>query len=140
LLRRVQGDLALVPKTIQPRPDLAPPALKSLDSGSLLERKRNVIQAVKQAVSAEWIDGERHRGFAACTADLLLLEIDLELETRLGLCCQLPADILGKGDGQHAVLHAVVAEDVREAGRDNAADAEVVPGQMTLSADTHHPA
>lgn len=76
-------------------------------------------------MAAEGIGLKRERCFTVRSPDLLLLEIDLEVKALLSVFRQLTTLLLREDHGEHAVLHAVIAEDVREAGGNNAADAEV---------------
>src|SRR6185437_9308528 len=93
----------------------------------------DIVPAIEQALLAEFIDLERDHA-AVRTADLLLLQIDRDdgVGTALGIVHQLVDLGLGQLDRQDAVLEAVAIEDVGEAGRDDAANAEIQqrPGRM----------
>src|ERR1700733_12750617 len=75
---------------------------------------------------AERIDLEFH-GAAVGATDFLVGQIDRQGRVRaaLGIVEQFVEVFLGNTDRQHAVLEAVIVEDVAKRGRDDAADAEI---------------
>src|SRR3954469_143436 len=114
-------DVALGPRPRGPRL-----FLEAVDLGLLLLGQPDVVEAVQHAVLAVRVDIELHHA-AVGPADLLLLQVDRQrrVGAALGVVEQF-LQILGADlDRQHAVLEAVVVEDVAELGRDHAADAVV---------------
>src|SRR5690242_4244269 len=85
----------------------------------LPQREPDIVEAVQQAVLAKCVDFERV--FAAVgRAHALRIEIDRQLIAveRIGLVEQVIDLLLSQSDRQHAVLEAVVEEDIGKAGRD----------------------
>src|SRR4030095_7748829 len=99
--------------------------LERFDRGRLLQSQADVVETVEEAVLAEGIELEFYAATVGA-ADLLLLKIDGDdgVGAALGVVHQLVDLALRQLDRQDAVLEAVVVEDVGEAGRDDAADAE----------------
>src|SRR6185312_13524378 len=91
----------------------------------LLHREADVVEAVEQAMFAELIELELDDA-AVRPADFLRREIDGERRVRaaLGVVEQFVEIVLRNLDRQNAVLEAVVVENIRERGRDHAADAD----------------
>src|SRR5579875_3366504 len=108
------------------RPGTLPLGLVGGDRLLLLERERDVVEAVQEAVLGLRIDLERRR--AARPADRLLREIDL----RLPRLADRGDRLLVEDDRQQPDLRAVVAEDVGEARRDDRLEAVVLeaPGRV----------
>src|SRR5260221_556323 len=98
-----------------------------------LQRQTDIVEAVEQAVLAERVDVE-FDATAIRAGDLLLVEIDGDdgIGAALGVVHQLVDIRLLQRDRQDAVLEAVVVEDVGEARRDDAGDAEIEerPGRV----------
>src|SRR5262245_24741254 len=99
---------------------LAPTFMLRLVGGDLvlvLEDETDVVEAVEEVVAAEGIDLEAGNG-AFAVADFLPFKVDRELVARSlgGLGDQLVDRVLGQRERQHAVLEAVVEEDVGVAG------------------------
>src|SRR5216684_1662928 len=122
-----------------PEPGLAQPVLR-LEGGDrrrLLQGEPDIVEAVQQAVLAERVDVEFDDA-AIGPGDRLAGEIDSEpgVGALLGVVHQLVDDLLRQPDRQDAVLEAVVVEDVGEARRDDAADAEIQerPGRVLARA------
>src|SRR6201996_7607145 len=86
----------------------------------------DIVPAVHQTLLAEGIDFELHDA-AIRPADFLIFQIDGD--ERIGAAFrvvhQLVDDLLRQRDGQDAVLEAVVVENIREAGREDHAKAEI---------------
>src|ERR1700682_5547544 len=91
------------------------------------QRKRNVVEAVQQAVLAELVDVEREHGAAVGRRDGLPLEIDGELESRKrGGVVKQALDLgLRQHDRQKAVLEAVIEKDIGERRRDDGAESVI---------------
>ena len=100
--------------------------LKVANDSSALHGQGDVVQAVQQTVPAEGISRERDRCFSVDTSYLLLLQIDLEIEAGFSVLGQLDALLLGYGYWEHTVLHRIIAEDIGEAGGNDAANTEIV--------------
>ena len=107
---------------------------RSRRSSALLHRQADVVEAVQQAVLAE---ADRCRTGSVPPSgprDLLLLEVDRDdgVGAAARIVHQLVDVLLRQHDRQDAVLEAVVVEDVGEARRDDAADAEIEqrPGRV----------
>src|SRR6266851_3556063 len=122
-----------------PEPGLAQPVLR-LEGGDrrrLLQGEPDIVEAVQQAVLAERVDVEFDDA-AIGPGDRLAGETDSEpgVGALLGVVHQLVDDLLRQPDRQDAVLEAVVVEDVGEARRDDAADAEIQerPGRVLARA------
>src|SRR5262249_31285477 len=100
--------------------------LEAFDLVLLDHGKADIVEAVEQTVLAMRIDVELHHA-AIGTSDLLLLQVDRQrrIGAALGVVEQLLQILRLDLDRQHAVLEAVVVEDVAERGRDHATDAEV---------------
>src|SRR4029078_9165810 len=111
---------------LEPGPRRGGFVLERVDGGLLFHGETDVVEPVQQAMLAEWIDVELDAA-AVGTANLLRLEIDRErgVGAALGIVQQLLEIIRRDADRQDAVLEAVVVEDVGEARRDDAADAEI---------------
>src|SRR5204863_4115256 len=108
------------------RPAALALVLVRLDRVALLERQRDVVEAVERPVLDLPVDLEA--GASARPADLLGGEVDLRVA-----CLGDRGDMLrGQLDREQADLRAVRAEDVREAGRDDHAEAIVLerPGRV----------
>src|SRR5690606_9942557 len=93
----------------------------------------DVVEAIQETVALEGVDLELDHA-AIRAADFLRLQIYSQggVGAPLGIVHQL-VQLLGTyGDGQDAVLEAVVVENVGEAGGDHAAYAEIEkrPGRM----------
>src|SRR5687768_16600373 len=95
-------------------------ALVGVDRVRLLERERDVVEPVEQAVADVVVELERHS--AAVEAHLARLEVDLR---RAGLH-QRTGFVLGQHDRQESDLGAVAEEDVGEAGCHDRAEAVVL--------------
>ena len=80
---------------------------------------------------AEGVYGEGDWRLAVRPADFLLVEIDFKFKSGFRVFRKLFANLLRKRDRKHAVLHSVIAEDIREARSDNATNAEVVTTRDT---------
>mmetsp|Transcript_54566 Transcript_54566/g.173374 ORF Transcript_54566/g.173374 Transcript_54566/m.173374 type:complete len:829 (-) Transcript_54566:162-2648(-) len=109
---------------LQPRVGGVVVGLEGVDGIALLEGEADIVEAVEEAVLAELVHLEGD-GLAVGADNGLRGEIDLDLAL-VGVLHQHAHLVLGQDDGQHAVLEAVVEEDVGERGRDNGANAEVV--------------
>src|ERR1700735_890411 len=95
-------------------------ALELGDLGCLLERHRDVVQPVEQAVADLVVDLEG--GLAPGEAHLLLEQVDLP---RPGVC-QRAAVLTGEHDRHQPDLRAVGVEDVGEARRDDRLEAVIL--------------
>src|SRR3984885_4450186 len=107
--------------------------LVRVDRGGFDQGEANVVEALYETLLAEGIDLKLDDP-AVGTADLLCGEIDGQRRIRaaLGVVLEL-GEIFGRDpDRQDAVLEAIVIEDVREVGCDDATDAEVEerPGRV----------
>src|ERR1700730_6643533 len=113
-------------RRVQPGLGVLLASLEVVDLRLLLHGQSDIVEAVQQAVLAEWIDVEMH-GAAVGTLDLLLLQVDLDdgIGAAARIVHQLGDDLFRHPDRQDAVLEAVVVEDVGEILGDDAADAEV---------------
>ena len=91
------------------------------------QRQADVVQAVEQAVAAERLDLERQRQ-AVVVGERARFEVGRQLVAgMLGRALEQVVDLLfAEPDRQHAVLEAVVVEDVGEAGGDDHAEAVVL--------------
>src|SRR5580704_8763772 len=100
--------------------------LKALDLAGLEIGHADVVEAFEQAFLAVRFDVELDHA-AVGAADFLLLEIDGErrVGAALGIVEQFLQILRRHLDRQHAVLEAVVVENVAERGRDHAGDAEI---------------
>src|SRR3989337_550507 len=100
--------------------------LESPDGLGLLQGQAYFVEPLHQAALAEGIDVEMDRA-AVRSSDLLGGKVDGE--NRVGAARSVVDELvdlgLRQGDGQNAVLEAVVVEDVGEARRDDAAYAEI---------------
>src|SRR6185437_7227688 len=103
------------------------------------QRQADVVEALEQAIAAEWIDGETrreplvvaHRVFFERDGQLVVVALRCAVEQRLHL-------LLGQRDEQNAVLAGVRVEDVGEGWRDDAAEAVI--GQRPRSVFSRGPA
>src|SRR6266852_9952 len=114
------------PGCSRPRPHVLGLLLVGFDLAALHHGEPDVVEAVEQAVLAVRVDLELDHA-AVRTADFLLREIDAErrIGAAVGVVEQFLQILRRDLDRQHAVLEAVVVEDVAERGRDHAADAEI---------------
>src|SRR5580658_3083617 len=124
---RRRGPLALpYTQALGPRPLRFGLRFKALDLAGLEIGHADVVETLEQAFFAVWIDVEFDHA-AVGAADFLLFQIDAErrIGAALGVVEQF-FQIFGRHlDRQHAVLEAVVVENVAERGRDDAGDAEI---------------
>mmetsp|Transcript_32545 Transcript_32545/g.80233 ORF Transcript_32545/g.80233 Transcript_32545/m.80233 type:complete len:833 (+) Transcript_32545:138-2636(+) len=118
---------------VQPRVGGGAGQLEGGDLVTLLQGQPDVVQAVDQAVLAELVHLERD-GASVRALDDLVGQVHLQLAACAGVAHQLAHLRLRQYDGQHAVLEAVVEEDVGEGRADHAADAEVVDGPRRVLA------
>src|SRR3984893_7559840 len=100
--------------------------LKALDLAGFEIGHADVVEAFEQAFLAVRVDVEFHYA-AVGAADFLFLQVDAErrIGAALGVVEQLFQVFRRHLDRQHAVLEAVVVENVPERGRDHAGDAEI---------------
>ena len=93
----------------------------------VLERQADVVEAVEQAMAAELFDIERNRQ-AKVVGERFLFEIGRELVAGMsGSTLEQVVDLgVAEHDRQHAVLEAVVIENVGEAGGDDHAEAVIL--------------
>ncbi len=113
-----------------------PPGAAGFVGGNVclvLERETNVVETIEEAVAAERVDRERGVEVAG-VSNGLLVEVDGEpvARNRLRVAHERSDLIVGKGDGEHAILEAVVVEDVGIGGGDNRAEAIVVKGPRSV--------
>jgi hypothetical protein len=103
--------------------------LEAVDRVLLLHGETDIVEAVEQAMLAERIDVELDRS-AVRSADLLFGKIDGDRRIRAAVrVVEELLEILGRHhDRQDPVLEAVVVENVGEACRDHAANAEIEEG------------
>mmetsp|Transcript_24428 Transcript_24428/g.67142 ORF Transcript_24428/g.67142 Transcript_24428/m.67142 type:complete len:226 (+) Transcript_24428:154-831(+) len=118
---------------LKPGEALAPLFLEGVDDTFLLQCQANVVEAVDEAVLAEGVDLEGH-GLSVLPQDLLLGQVNGELFLCLRVHHQHLYLVLRQSDGKHAVLETIVEKYVREARRDDAADAKVVDGPRRMLA------
>src|SRR6478609_781389 len=111
---------------VKPRPFGAIVRLECINAFAILLSARNAIQAFEQAFPAHRMNIEAMT-FTGRIGDGLRMQIDRNLRARMraqlhahrGYCS------FGQDDGKQAVFAAVVGENVTEAGRDDAANAEL---------------
>lgn len=115
-----------IPAAVEPRPDTRPLGLMLLDRVLARHGQPDIIQAIDQAMLPERLDLERRQLFPVRRPDDLVGQIDFDLAAgrRLGRDGGQCGPV-GDAQRQHAVLERVVEEDVAEAGRDDALDAEI---------------
>ena len=108
-------------------------AFEGLDGVALLQSEPDIVEPFHQAALAERIDVELYHS-AVRAPDFLIGEVDADggVGAARGIVDQLVDLFLRQGDGQNAVLETVVVENVGEARRDDAADAEIEqrPGRV----------
>ena len=102
-------------------------AFKGFDGITILQSQANVIETVEQAVTAEVIDLEAE-GLAAGRNDLTLFQIDCDLVAfrREAFAEELIDLRFLKNHRQHAVLEAVVEENVGLARRDHGTETVLI--------------
>ena len=127
------GGSITLPTSWQPGLRLRPLGLECVDLRGALHGLADIVETVEQQVLAERVDAERD--LLAVRPDHHLprqVHGDPRIAAHLRVFHQLVADGARQLDRQDAVLEAVVVEDVGEARRDHAADAEIQqrPGRM----------
>src|SRR6185437_12420574 len=129
--------LPIIPCRSEPGLAQPPLLLVGADVALLLQGEADIVESIQQAMLAERIDLEFDDA-AIGPGDRLLLEIDAEPGIGAFPCIvhEIVDDLLRQLDRQDAVLEAVVVEDVGEARRDDAADAEIHqrPGRVLARA------
>mmetsp|Transcript_34640 Transcript_34640/g.110232 ORF Transcript_34640/g.110232 Transcript_34640/m.110232 type:complete len:309 (+) Transcript_34640:407-1333(+) len=107
--------------------------LECSDLIHLLQCEPDVVEPVEQAVLAEGVHFESEGG-TVLADDRLGGQVDLQLVARIGVGHELHDLRLREDDGEHAVLEAVVVEDVGEGGRDDAPDTHARNGPGSVLA------
>jgi hypothetical protein len=117
------------------------PGFICIDGACLLESQSYVVEAIEQAMLLERVDTSNPITPPSGRMDFLRLKIDGDrgVGAATGVIHQLVEVFLADDDRQNAVLEAVVVEDVGEAGRDHAADAEIEERPGACSRDEPQP-
>jgi len=75
-------------------------------------------------MSSEGIDGEMD-GWIILPMDPLAFQVDFQLQPRFGVTTKILTLRLREGDGEHPILHCIVAEDLAEAGCNDTTNSKV---------------
>ncbi len=94
-------------------PELGPFRLKLLNSGDLLQRQPNVIQAVQETVAGEFFHGEGDR-VQTRAPDFQLLQIYLHLFSLPRYLSNSLTLLHRQGEREHGIFQRVISEDFAE--------------------------